>query len=118
MITPLTFEELRLANIARIPQYKDKHGLHVHDKVDGSDWIPAQWLQALVGEVGEYANLRKKHERGDVSSTVFLKEASKELADIMIYLDLLAYQFDIDLGEAVREKFNEVSDRVRSTIYL
>jgi len=118
MITPLTFEELRLANIARIPQYKDKNGLHVHDKVDGSDWTPAQWLQAVVGEVGEYANLRKKHERGDISSYTFLKEARKELADIIVYLDILAYQFDIDLGEAVRDKFNEVSDRVGSTIYL
>lgn len=41
-----------------------------------------------------------------------------ELADVVTYADLLAARMDIDLGEAVREKFNEVSDRVKSRITL
>ena len=114
----LTFDQLREANIARIPQFKNKKGLPAHSEPDGSDWSPAQWLQALVGEVGEYANLRKKFERGDISEEEFDKEAAKELADIQIYLDILAFRLGIDLGEATKAKFNEVSNRVGAKVYL
>ena len=44
--------------------------------------------------------------------------ASKELADAQIYLDLLAKSIGVDLGEATRAKFNEVSDRVGVPVYL
>lgn len=114
----LRFCELREANIFRIPLFKNKQGVLAHNSTDGSDWTPAQWLQAVVGELGEYANLRKKYERGDMSRGEFLAEAKKELADIIIYLDILAYQFGIDLGQAVQDKFNEVSDRVGVSVKL
>lgn len=114
----LTFNRLRKANIARLPTFKNKHGQPAHSEPDGSDWSPAQWLQALAGEMGEYANLRKKYERGDIDELTFYKEARKELADIQIYLDLLAFRLGIDLGQATVEKFNEVSDRINSQIYL
>lgn len=117
-MTGLTFNQLRKANELRLPQFKNKHGEPAHSKPDGSDWSPAQWLQAMVGEVGEYANLRKKYERGDINLEEFRFEGGKELADIQIYLDLLAYQLGIDLGKATTDKFNEVSVRVGSTIRL
>lgn len=41
-----------------------------------------------------------------------------EAADIVIYLDLLLARADLDLGEAVRRKFNVVSDRVGSDVKL
>jgi NTP pyrophosphatase (non-canonical NTP hydrolase) len=118
MTNGLTFNALRGANTARLPQFRNKHGALAHSKPDGSDWSPAQWLQAVVGELGEYANLRKKHERGDIDAATFVAEAAKEFADIVTYLDILAMQFDIDLGNAVLEKFNEVSQRVGSTVRL
>lgn len=62
----LTFNTLRQANKARLPTFKNAKGERAHSTDDGSDWSPAQWLQALVGEVGEFANLRKKYERGDI----------------------------------------------------
>jgi len=114
----LTFDNLRKANITRLPQFKNKKGLPAHSEPDGSDWSPAQWLQAVVGELGEYANLRKKYERGDITLDEFNVEAEKELSDIQIYLDILAFRLGIDLGEAVKRKFNEVSKRVGSSIYF
>ena len=114
----LTFRALRNANLKRIPQFKNRHGQRAHSEPDGSDWSPAQWLQAVVGEIGEYANLRKKFERGDVSYVQFTVEARKELADVVIYLDILAFQLGINLDEAVRAKFNEVSIRVGADVWL
>ena len=110
----LTFERLRKANRERVPLFKNKHG----EVANCSDWTPAQWLQAMVGEVGEYANYRKKYERGDISFEEFQKEAKKELADIQIYLDILADNVNVDLGEATIEKFNEVSNRIGVEVYL
>ena len=118
MTNGLTFRALRGANVARLPQFRNANGAAAHLKEDGSDWTPAQWLQAVVGELGEYANKRKKYERGDISYEEFWTEAWKELADVVIYLDLLALQLNIDLGVAVMDKFNEVSERVGSSVRL
>jgi len=112
-MTELTFGALRAANIARIPTFRDKHGRLCHNE-DGSDWSPAQWLQAVVGELGEYANVRKKFERGDLTEEEFKAAAASELADVQTYLDILAFRLGIDLGEATATKFNEVSRRVGS----
>ncbi len=114
----LTFDALRAANLARMPHFRNALGLPGHTKLDGTDVMPAQWLQALIGEIGEYANLRKKFERGDMPEAVFRAAAAKELADVMDYLDILAAQLGIDLGQATMDKFNEVSLRVGSTVRL
>jgi len=114
----LSFGELRSANLRRLPEFKNSQGATAHTKKDGSDWSPSQWFQAMAGEVGEYANIRKKFERGDIDLQEFHRLARRELADIATYLDLLAFQIGVDLGEAVVEKFNEVSDRVGSSVKL
>ncbi len=111
-INSLSFNRLRIANVDRLPNFKNKLGNLAHSRPDGSDWSPSQWLQALIGEIGEYANIRKKYERGDIPYHEFIKEAEKELADVQIYLDILAFQLRIDLGQAVINKFNEVSKRI------
>lgn len=127
--TGLTFNSLREANKQRLPQFKNKHGELAHSKPDGSDWTPAQWLQAVVGELGEYANIRKKYERGDLDAAEYADLARKELADVQTYLDLLAFraldtpegvshETGIDLGQATIDKFNEVSKRVGSSVVL
>lgn len=71
----LAFAVLRGANLARLPQFKNRHGEPAHSRPDGSDWTPAQWLQAVTGELGAYANLRKKFERGDIVEPTFTKDA-------------------------------------------
>lgn len=108
----LAFYELRDANLKRQEEMCDKG-------VDyGRDWTAAQWFQALGGETGEYANFRKKYERGDLTYEEFIVNARKELADVMCYLDLLCAHLEIDLDDAVIEKFNEISERVGSDVRL
>ncbi|HOW46212.1 MAG TPA: MazG-like family protein [Rubrivivax sp.] len=195
----LSFNALRQANALRLPQFKNKRGEFAHSKPDGSDWTPAQWFQALIGEVGElaearlaveagigdeaeigkeaadvqayldifcmraldesgpdfwqtsqqspqralmhviahignYANLRKKFERGDIDEVEFetgarphLMEAAMRLSGIasrlgMEYADgptvRMAHATGIDLAKATESKFNEVSERVGSSVAL
>lgn len=114
----LSFRTLRQANLQRIPLFRDSKGRKCHSEPDGSDWSPAEWLQATVGELGELANLLKKINRGDFSLEEALPEVRKEFADVAIYLDIFALQFGIDLGDAIREKFNEVSERVGAEVFI
>lgn len=114
----LTFRTLRDANLKRLPQFRNALGEPAHSEPDGSDWSPAQWLQAVVGELGEYANVRKKFERGDVTRAEFEQLAADELADVQTYLDILAYRIGIDLGAATIDKWNRVSARVGSNVRI
>jgi len=118
MTDGLTFNGLREANRMRLPQFKNSKGDPAHSEADGSDWSPAQWLQAVTGELGEYANVRKKFERGDLTKEEFDAMARDELADVVTYLDILAFRLGIDLGNATMEKFNRVSERVGSDVVL
>jgi len=79
------------------------------------EWSAADWACALSGEVGETCNLIKKMRRGE---EIPIEEIAKEIADIVLYADLLANHFGLDLGKIVRDKFNEVSDRVYSNTKL
>lgn len=99
----INFDLLRKANITRLPKYRNKNGDINHKKPDGSDWAPEQWLQALSGELGEYANFRKKYERGDFTLEEFRIEAGKELADVQIYFDILAMRC-LDLYDVAHPK--------------
>ena len=109
---PLSFAALRTANEQRLPHFKNKHGEPAHSEPDGSDWSDAEWLQAVVGELGEYASIRKKVTRGDYTHEEAHSMMADELADVVCYLDILAYRLGVDLGEAVRSKFNQISDCV------
>ena len=118
MTDGLTFNALRGANRARLPQFKNGKGEPAHSKPDGSDWCLAQWCNAVTGELGEAANLIKKIERGDMSLDEARIELGKEFADIVTYLDILSDQAGVDLGQATIDKFNEISERVGSTVRL
>jgi NTP pyrophosphatase (non-canonical NTP hydrolase) len=114
----LTFRTLRNANLHRLPMFRDNNGRVCHSEQDGSDWSPAQWLQAVVGELGEYANLRKKVERGDYTAAEAKPMLADELADVVIYLDILASQLGINLGDAVMHKWNKTSEKVGCPMYI
>lgn len=109
-MTELQFHTLRAANVERADTTPAFAAC--------TRWIPAQWIQSLVGEVGEAANVLKKIDRGDFTLEQARGEVAKELADVAIYLDLLAHKLGIDLGDAIVAKFNEVSDRVGATVRL
>ncbi len=101
----LSFEQLRQTNVPRCEQ--------VFHKL--TDWSPTDWSNAMAGEAGETCNLTKKLRRGEVIAT---ERIAMELADVVIYADLLAARMGIDLGEAVRVKFNQVSEKRGSTFFL
>lgn len=115
----MSFDELRKANTSRCEQ--SFHGI--------DRWTPAEWACAMAGEAGEACNVVKKMRRlafapEQISSAdwpafdALRNDLKKELADIVAYADLLAARMEINLGQAVAEKFNEVSERVGSKVRL
>jgi NTP pyrophosphatase (non-canonical NTP hydrolase) len=118
MTDGLTFNNLREANKARLPQFKNSKGEPAHEKKDGSDWSLAEWMNAVAGELGEAANVIKKIRRGDMTLEEAKEMLAEEFADIVTYLDITAMQAGINLGKATMDKFNKVSKRVGSSIRL
>jgi NTP pyrophosphatase (non-canonical NTP hydrolase) len=113
---PLTFAQFREANVTRC-----EASFHAVN-----EWTPTDWATALAGEVGEVCHVTKKLRRlqmaphwasrdGDAALEAQLAD---ELADTVIYADLLAARMGIDLGAAIVKKFNQVSERVGSTVRL
>lgn len=79
-----------------------------------SGWSPLQWGYAVAGEVGELCNLLKKYERQmptDPSRDALTGEIGREIADVLIYLDLLAALFEFDLARVTALKFNSTSKK-------
>jgi NTP pyrophosphatase (non-canonical NTP hydrolase) len=104
----LTFDAFRAANVARCLKWHPQ-GIE--------SWSPSDWLTAVTGELGELASLLKmrNRERDGLPGNKFSptqKQIADELADVATYLDLLAEVLGVNLGHAVAEKFNEVSERV------
>ena len=82
------------------------------------EWSLSDWVLATAGELGEAMNVIKKLNRerdglvgNDVSEQELQKQLADEIADTAIYLDLLAARAGVDLSEAIRNKFNVVSER-------
>lgn len=118
MSADLTFAVLRNANVLRLPQFKNKHGEPAHSQPDGSDWSLGEWSNAVMGELGEAANLLKKIQRGDTTLHEARADLGDEFADVVIYLDLLAFRAGIDLGTAVQSKWNRTSVKVGSPLRI
>ena len=112
----LTFLDLRLANVERCNIWHPK----------GIDsWSLSDWAVALAGEVGETCDVIKKLNRyrdGLIGNSKPIEELyaqlADEIADVQIYLDLLAARRGIDLGAATVKKFDEVSRRNKFSIFL
>lgn len=105
----LTFAQLREANATRCERWHPE-GI--------SSWSLSDWATAAAGEMGELCNVIKKLNRvrddlpgNKESPAQLMAELPKEIADTVLYLDLLAAAAGIDLAEAVAAKFNEVSER-------
>lgn len=113
----LAFEQLRKANVARCEE--------VFHTVEA--WSPAEWATAFAGEAGEVCNAVKKLRRlQDGTNTAkdpqtvqeAIAQIGKELADTIIYADLLGARLGIVTQNVVIDKFNEVSDRMECDIKL
>lgn len=82
-------------------------------------WSTSDWFTAIVGELGEAANVVKKLNRvrdgiaGNKQSPEELRaKLAAELADVYIYLDLICQREGIDLGDAVLHTFNAKSKEI------
>ncbi len=109
---PLTFEGFSATNRTRCESPAGFN--HTLDS-----WSLSDWMTATMGELGEAANIAKKLNRirdgipGNKETESELRAAFKdEIADVFIYLDLLAQSQGIDLAEAVRSKFNRTSQKL------
>lgn len=95
------FAQLRAADVARcVESYKCKL----------DDWSTMEWACAVAGEAGEVCGAAKKLWRGTGSKQAVMDE----LADTIIYADLLAAHLGCDLWDAVVSKFNERSKEIGS----
>ena len=68
----------------------------------------------LAGEAGEVCNEIKKLERhrlGLVGGKTDLTGLQEELGDLVICAELIAQHYDIDLEEAIKDKFNKTSKK-------
>jgi len=82
-------------------------------------WSTSDWFTAVMGELGEAANVAKKLNRvrdgiiGNKETEVELRDKlRKELADTYIYLDLLVQHEGFDLESAVIDTFNGKSKEI------
>lgn len=125
----LTFDDLRKANLARLPLFKNSKGEVVYQEPDGSDWSPADWFLALLGElgeaatiisdiiphisktpserfvrilseIGEAANLIKKVRREGVTIDEVRGKLAKHISTAIVRLEHAAAEMEIDIETA------------------
>lgn len=110
-VAPLSFDEVTASNRARCERW---HPGFPND----DEWSTADWSNAMCGEAGELANVVKKLRRhecglannGDPTPDELREKAADEIADVFLYLNLLAEKLGIDMPAAIVDKFNRVSE--------
>jgi len=110
MTDGVTFNVLRNANMSRQQEWPG------NDKAD----VPFRAIE-FAGEAGELSEAIKKWLRAErmiKGSTATLADVASEMGDVVVALDLLAREMGINLGEAVREKFNATSAKYSLRTYI
>ena len=113
---PLTLKKLSQVNYRRCRRW--------HNSADLSDWSISDWACAMAGEAGEICNAVKKLNRlrdklpskndPDRQINSYKEAKSKigeEIADTVLYLNLLSIRLDIDFEKEIVDKFNSVSKK-------
>ena len=119
---------LRLDDLAEANADRCTEVFHLIDA-----WSPTDWACAMAGECGEVCNevkkLRRRFYNSDDFERTFPEDFQKhhaveaariaeEIADMVIYADLLCQRLGISLEDAIREKFNTVSENYGSKIRI
>lgn len=84
-----------------------------------ADWDTSDWFLAVLGELGEAANVAKKLNRvrdgipGNKETPLELSDKlRKEIGDVFVYLDLLAQAHGFRVIDAAAEVFNAKSAEI------
>ena len=120
-----TIAHLSATNRARCARWHNDYPGFGH-----GEWTVAHWTNAVCGEAGELANVAKKLERLRFMGAVSARDAdtlgtddvalaakrlfdqlADEVADVVLYADLVLGDHGFDLAAAIARKFNEVSER-------
>lgn len=121
-MTGLTINEFASINLQRCDAIPPE-GFGGH-----ADWRPSQWTNAVAGEAGEGCNWAKKFDRDfpsgegkefdDGRFEVYLQNIAYEMADTIIYALIAIKKLGHDPETLLVTKFNEVSDRIGSSIKI
>jgi len=103
------------AGVAELEVLRDRMRRFTHDRDWGRFHDPKSVILALVGEVGELAELFQwlpAGEARDLAQAEPLKtRAGEEVADVLLYLVLLADVLAIDLAAAAQAKMDDSERR-------
>jgi NTP pyrophosphatase (non-canonical NTP hydrolase) len=113
-----TFQQFSAANRERCESPRGfNHALQ--------SWSTSDWFTAIMGELGEAANVAKKLNRvrdgipGNKESEAALRDKlRRELADTFVYLDLLCQALGFNIGDAAIEVFNAKSAEIGYPLLL
>jgi NTP pyrophosphatase (non-canonical NTP hydrolase) len=93
--------------------FQDANTLRSKEAFAGShEWGVSEIAVAIAGEAGELCNIVKKINRGDFTLEEKRLEVLKEAADTITYCDKLITKLGARTDEVLRQKFNEVNERV------
>jgi NTP pyrophosphatase (non-canonical NTP hydrolase) len=108
----LTFERFSEANRARC---ESTNGFNL--RLDA--WSSSDWMTAVVGELGEAANVVKKLNRvrdgvpdNKLSADELRGQLRKELGDVFVYLDLICQSLGFHVADAAVDVFNAKSAEI------
>jgi NTP pyrophosphatase (non-canonical NTP hydrolase) len=111
-VSPLTFVRFSAANRDRC-----QSPLGFNHPLSG--WSSSDWMTAMVGEVGEAANIVKKLNRvrdgipgNKMSDGDLYNLLRKELGDVFVYLDLMCQALGFSIADAAVEVFNTKSAEI------
>lgn len=92
---------------------------------DLGSWTASDWVTAIVGELGEAANIVKKLNRyrdnipGNKETADALRaKLRREIGDTFVYLDLLCQSLGFVVSEAAVEVFNAKSEEIGYPVVL
>jgi dCTP diphosphatase len=101
--------------VADLSELRDRMRRFADDRDWGQFHDPKSVILALVGEVGELAELFQWLPAGDArrlaAADPLRTRAGEEMADVLLYLVLLADVLGIDLADAARRKLADSERR-------
>ncbi len=97
------------------------HSLHI--------WDPWDWTNAMAGECGEACNLAKKLHRIEIKDSILgqwnkqnkgelVEKLLCEVADTVVYADLLCSRMGVNLEDYIKKVFNRKSVKIGSHVSL